>query len=164
MTTEERISMINSKREQINAKEKADAMTEDFLRENLIREIRSMRVRIMGVIETGNALKKNGFLDYDGWKDERLKKFGYDGAIVAEGFYHHVGLMTRGGRAILNVGFRCGGACGAYDFWTDGDSVLSIHERDGYTQKVPIAHLKQFLREFPLFESAFYAWVDANMA
>lgn len=172
MTTNERINMISNKRNQLDAKAKADTMTEDFLRENLSEQIRELKDRIQNVLAVGNALRENGFLAYNGWnsKDERLLPYGYNGAFLAEGIYHHVGFMSdyRNPRLlakypISSLGIRMGGACGAYDLWTDGEFISSVHESNKSIRPVPVEHLKQFLREFPKFEAAFYAWVDANM-
>lgn len=169
MTTSERLAMINAKRNSINNAETAKKNAEDELRSQLISQILDMGERIENVIAIGNALKDNGFLFVNiSRNDERLKPYGYGNSVVAEGIYHHVGLMARHLKRSTNsveyIGIIMGGACGEYDFVTDGTTVKSVHEQTKMTKPVPISHLKQFLAEFPVYEKALYAWVDATMA
>lgn len=176
MNTNERINMISAKRNELNGEAKAKANAEDKLRQELIDVVRSWHDRIADVIAVGCALQDNDFLEqkhrFD--RDRRLQRYGYDGAIIAEGFYHHVGFMMRM-RCNTHehpewIGIRMGGACGCYDFYTNGIDVLSIHEDSAIwsaslqkRQPVPIAHLQKFINEFPVYEKALYAWVDAGM-
>lgn len=167
MTTEERISMITAKRNQLDNAENAKKTAENQMRESLKNEIYSMRERIENVISIGNALNANGFLRTKGFKsdDNRLKPYGYDGSVIAEGICHHVGFMETDNKSFKFLGIDMGGACGVYDFITDGRIIVSVHESTGkHNPIVPIAHLKKFLAEFPKFESALYAWIDSEMA
>lgn len=176
MNTNERINMISAKRNELNAEATAKINAEDKLRQELIDVVRSLHDRIADVISVGCALQDNDFLEqkhmFD--RDRRLQRYGYDGAIIAEGFYHHVGFMMRKGCNTHEhpewVGIRMGGACGCYDFYTNGIDVLSIHEDSAIwsaslqkRKPVPIAHLQKFINEFPVYEKALYAWVDAGM-
>lgn len=171
MTTEERISMISAKRVNIDNAETAKKNAEDVLRSQLIAQVLDMGERIANIIAIGNALKENGFL-YSSTMfnrdDNRLHKYGYEHAVLADGITHHTGLFGRclqySKKPIEYMGIEMGGYCGTYDFVTDGTTVKSVHEKTKQTQEVPIKHLRQFLAEFPVYEKAFYAWVDANMA
>lgn len=170
MNTSERINSIFAKRNELNNDAQTKALAEDELRQELMDAVRSLHDRIADVLAVGKALQENGFLEarrmFD--RDRRLIPYGYDGGIIAEGFYHHVGFMMRKGCNTHEhpewVGIRMGGACGSYDFYTDGVDVLSI-QQDTHVQQesVPIRHIQQFLNEFPVFEKALYAWVDAGM-
>lgn len=170
MNTSERINSIFAKRNELNNDAQTKALAEDKLRQELIDVVRSLHDRIADVIAVGCALQDNDFLEqkhmFD--RDRRLQRYGYDGAIIAEGIYHHVGFMMRKGCNTHEhpewIGIRMGGACGCYDFYTDGVDVLSVHEETRLQKyDVPISHLREFINEFPVFEQALYAWVDAGM-
>lgn len=171
MTTEERISMISAKRVNINNAEIAKKNAEEILRSQLIAKVLDMGKRIESIIAIGNALKENGFL-YSSTMlnrdDNRLHPYGYEHEVLADGFTHHTGLFGRcleySTKSIEYMGIEMGGACGMYDFVTDGTTVKSVHKKTKQTQEIPVRHLQQFLAEFPVYEKAFYAWVDANMA
>ena len=174
MNCEERIKAISAKRESIARAESEKLVAEDLERDRLIAEVKSMRNRIQDVIAVGNSLKENNFLYLKSVlsEDRRLSKYGYDGGVVADGIHHHTGLMAgyehRSEPTIKWVGIRMGGACGSYDFYTDGYVVKSVLDSGSRThsnssrweQDVPIKHLKWFLEEFPVFEAALYAWID----
>ena len=168
MTLQEHLNMINAKREQINGVEDAKRIAEIEQREQLDTDIQKMRERIENVIAVGNALKKNGFIHDPGRKDKRLEKYGYPGEIVAEGINHHVGLIApfyvkRKTEDYEYIGIIMGGACGKYNFYTNGTDILSTHEDTGRYQEPPITHLKQFVDEFPKYETALYAWIEDTM-
>ena len=167
MTTSERIAMINAKRTSINNAEAEKKNAQELLRSQLIAEVLSMRERIESVIAVGNALKEARLLQKNGWsEDKRLRPYGYEHEVIADGVTHHVGLWDYGpsNAEIRYVGIAMGGYCGNYDFVTDGVSVVSRYRTQGHiTQPVPVAHLQQFLKEFPEYEKAFYAWVDETM-
>ena len=175
MNTNDMLAKIEAKRNQLDTEAAAQRNTEAISRKKLEAEIMELWERIENIIEVGNALKKNGFLynketiQYH-HEDARLKPYGYEGAVIAEGIHHHVGFMVDrtnymdyfySPAPIEYLGIRMGGACGDYDFYTNGMSICSVHEKDGRKQSVPIKHMEKFLREFPQFESAFYAWVEA---
>lgn len=168
MTLQERLNMINAKREQINGVEDAKRIAEIEQREQLDTDIQKMRERIENVIAVGNALKKNGFIYDPGRKDKRLEKYGYPAGIVADGISHHVGLMEpyrvkRKEDDYEYIGILMGGACGSFNFYTDGRFIYSAHEATGRYQEPPIAHMKQFVEEFPKYETALYAWIEETM-
>jgi len=170
MNTADMISGIAAKRVQMSDAAAAKKLAEQEKRNALIAQVRGLKDRIADLIAVGNALRDNGFLYLDRFdrKDTRLEKYGYRGAVVADGIYHDTGFMAgygcRNADAIKWLGIRMGGACGSFDFYTDGVTVKSVHEDDGKrTQDVPVSHLEQFLREFPAFEHAVYAWVNAEL-
>ena len=108
--------------------------------------------------------------------DVKLGKYGYDGSIVAEGFYHYVGFMGRGRvNPITAVGIYNGGACGPYDFYAavgyDQNSIdfYLLHEKNTTAEEEgpkPVKDtymLEKFADQFPKFEHAFYAWIEDGM-
>jgi len=181
MNTNDLVSKIAAKRERLDSAENTKLCAEIEKRNALIAQICGMKDRIESILEVGNTLKENGFLYWHEdtlahGNDNRLKKYGYNGAVVAEGIHHHVGFdavfLRRTDRRIEWLAIRMGGCCGNYDFYTDGVTVKSELDscekkytpQSKWEQDVPISHLEQFLREFPAFESAVYAWVDAEFS
>ena len=62
------------------------------------------------------------------------------------------------------LGINGGGACGAYDFRTDGAKVFSVNENNPLDITSPsVGHMERFLKTFDSFESAFYAYVDKTI-
>lgn len=156
----DRVALIVKKKEEINLDAEQKRKDEENERQRLVGQILSFGDRIQELLRVGIALKNNGFLKNHSWaKDQHLKPYGYDYEMVAEGFYHHVGFSPEGNRLKILMG----GACGSYDFDTDGKTVSSRNPRNGATQPVPIHHLQQFLKEFPVFEQAVYKWIDGGM-
>ena len=99
---------------------------------------------------------------------------GYDTYdFCADGFYHHVGFMEckkghwyRGENKynkIKYLGIDNGGACGVYDFYTNGDVTFFKHEETGEVKEAYLGNMKEFLNEFDKFEAAFYKWIDSLM-
>jgi len=83
---------------------------------------------------------------------------------VADGIRHGVGFMNRGGypkETIKYVGFYAGGACGKWDFYTDGTTTFCRNEDDFYkTRKPNFIECQKFLNMFGQFKNAFYKWFD----
>ena len=184
MTTSERINKIANKRTRIDKEELDKKSAEQLNREQLTKEICDMGERIRAIIDVGNALLENDLLYKKGCSgkyiipsDEagydrynRLSPYGYSGSPVADGIYHKVGFihdrrfldsLDEKIQPIQFIGIEMGGACGEFNFLTDGVRVIS--ESETKSQPVPVKHLEKFLKEFPLFESALYAWIDATM-
>lgn len=157
----DRVALIEKKKIDLDLAAEQKRKATENERQRLVCQILSLGDRIGELLRVGIALNANGFLQKNhSWaKDERLKSYGYNYEMVSEGFYHHVGFSPVGNRLKILMG----GACGNYDFETDGMTVSSRNPRNGATQPVPIDHLKQFLKEFPVFEQAVYKWIDGGM-
>ena len=176
---EKRIAAITGKRASLDDADAKKKQEQENRTQDLIDEIISMGDRIKAVIEIGKHLQRNHLLPKEGWDsyDKPLKKYGYDGAMRAEGIYHHVGFMARYSRVwaddsepVCYLGIENGGANGKWDFYTDGTEVFHMHEKDydhksevRPTKTPSIYDLEKFVREFPKFESALYAWIDNGM-
>ena len=89
--------------------------------------------------------------------------------FMADGFYHALGFSCEreAGRKEYTgtaLAIYAGGACGPWDFFFDGDEAWLRHNR---THEYNLDHvammtdMERFLSEFPVFESAFYKWVDS---
>ena len=170
MTTEERIAIIQNKAKKDYERKNAKKTAEENLRQNMADEIRKLADRIEAIITLANTCVANGVeipedrgvgRDYNSGE-----KYGYPHEFIAEGIYHHTGLLrtwgcyTKGTYEYL--GINNGGACGVWDFWTDGHDVWAVHERDSNNITVPrIEDMEQFLKEFPVFEAAFLKWIDS---
>lgn len=131
--------------------------------EVLVAKIRALKPRIYELLDTANACMQNGieinkyggsfYRDYDSYEK---------GTFVTNSISHRLGFVNpRKGEGICFLGINAGGACGSWDFRTDGVDVFSADERNRSITSAPlIKHMKHFLNDFDKFESAFYSYVD----
>ena len=134
--------------------------------DNLIAQIRALKPRIDELLATGMACVKNGIQisSYDKYLYRDLDSY-EKGTFVTNGISHHLGFVQdRGVYNFSVLGIDNGGACGDYDFRTDGYKAYSVHERNNTDIKEPrIIDMEHFLREFDKFESSFYSYVDREI-
>lgn len=138
--------------------------------ESLVQQIRALKPRIDELLAVGNACLGNGIeLDYYGACFDRSADSYERGTFITNSISHRVGfvrdwgLYDRGHHQFTMLGINNGGACGHYDFRTDGERVYFVNEDDRTDVKnssFKIGDLKGFLQKFDVFESAFYAYVD----
>ena len=169
MTTEERIAIIRNKAKR-DEEEYIEAISaEERQRNELIAQVNNLNKRIEALITLANECVNNGIgipeRDHDFGSYDTAKKYGYDAEFIAEGIRHHTGFIRtwpwyKTGNFVW-VGIENGGACGCYDFYTNGDEVFSIHEENHSKEKPRIRDMQKFLKEFPVFEKAFYNWIDS---
>ena len=179
---EKRIAAINGKRAILDDVAAKKQQEEKEKTERLIAAVVSMGDRIAELIEIGNHILNNGLFPNEtgvgccGFHAV-LEKHGYNGTFHASGIAHHVGFMVkhdwqgvRRDKPIRYIGIKNGGANGKWDFYTDGTEVFHMHEWDydhqyeNRPRKTPsIYDLEKFIRDFPKFESALYAWIDNGM-
>ena len=122
--------------------------------DELIGKVQELRPRIEELIETANVCVENGIpLSNQYW--------GYKERLITDSYYHTVGLVQNwANKKFYYVGFDGGGACGKYDFRTDGFDVFDEDE-DTREPKLPSKkHLTKFLERYDEFETKFYAYVD----
>lgn len=173
MDLKERLAIIEKKAK--NDKEKAaekEKSVQDKTQEALCK-VESLKSRIEDVITVANKCIEEGIeLPYA----SETSKFGYgDGYhsydFFSDGIHHHVGLMSSVLRGcyreissypkIEYLGIVEGGACGIWDFYTNGTKTFLKHEKDGSIKGAELKYLNDFLNEFDIFEKAFYKWVDS---
>ena len=170
MTTEERMAIIcnKAKKDADEATRKANEMLAK--RDKLKGQVCDLENRIYNMMMLANACIDNK-VEIPGsgyqWSShhDAAKKYGYDADFLAEGIRHHTGfickLAERGKRHFKYIGIKNGGYCGKWDFYTDGREVFSIHEENGSYAEPRICDMEQFLKEFPVFEQAFYNWIES---
>ncbi len=127
-----------------------------FETQDLIEQIQALKPRIDELIVTGNACKENG-IEMTG------QAFGGHEGYDTHQFYtncwsHLVGFVGTRDSKITLLGIDAGGACGNWNFRTDGDKVYSVYGKE--TQGPSVDDMKKFLKKFDEFESSFYAYVD----
>ena len=160
-----RIKMIEAKRAYLNKDAEEKAAAEIKLRQNLIDQIHQRCARIQDVLAIARALVDNKFiLPYRRNGIAPLEKYGYPYGVMADGFDHGLGIWTDTCHSTYDLAILMGGACGRYDFHTDGYSIESYDPQTQASQPVPTRHLQMFINEFDKFEKAFYAWVDDTMS
>ena len=155
MTTEERMEIIKNKAKQIANAEKSAAAKEAMEHEELTVRIRELFDRIQDILALANACDTNKIkMPKDG------RRYGYEYSFVAEGLHHRTGLIRCDGE-YKYVGIENGGACGEFDFRTDGNQCYAVHESNqGIKRKARIYDMQKFLEDFPVFEEAFLKWID----
>ena len=167
MTTEERIMIIKN-RAQKNIDDEMKRLDDEMKRLNKLEEcISEMTDRIKTIITLANTCLESGIKipetkfsqSYDAGK-----KYGYPHEFIAEGIRHHTGLIrpNRTSNRYKYIGIENGGACGRYDFWTDGNDIWAVHECNR-NDKQPARErdMEQFIKEFPVFEEAFLNFIDS---
>ena len=122
----------------------------------LVEEIKTLKPRIKELIEVGNACLVNGIpLTGQAWGGHE----GYDThQFITNCWSHLVGFVQNGKSAIFELGINAGGACGNWNFRTDGDNVYDV---DGdNVREASLEHLQKFMNNFDKFEKSFYEYVD----
>lgn len=132
--------------------------------------IYSLRYRIDKILETANACIQ---YDIPIWKDTmniHVEAKYENGCFETDGIYHQLGLIN-----IHNkhgdpkpekyewIGYQMGGACGCYDFWTNGRECYDVNEnnRDDKNIYPALKHMEKFERDFENFEKKFFAYIDS---
>ena len=126
--------------------------------ESYIKQIRELKPRIDELLTVGNAcLKHNIPLTGQAWGGHE----GYDThQFFTNCWSHLVGFVHNKDNSITHLGIFAGGACGSYDFYTDG---FEVYDRCGKTGEIVtpnVWHLKRFVAEFDKFENELYKYVD----
>lgn len=163
MTKEDRLAIIRGKAEKDKQAQLDAKKAEDALRELLVKQIDDLTERIETVLVLANECLKNGVKIPEGKfsKYDSGKQYGYPYEFIAEGIYHHTGIIKCGDK-FTHLGINNGGACGCYDFWTNGISTFSVHEnRRNDIQPPRIKDMEKFLEEFDIFEKGFLNFIDS---
>lgn len=159
-----RIEAMKKYREEENRKAEEKAKTEARELERSIELVKRFKPRIEKLLETANECEKYGIcIDKYGAGFNRSLDSWEKGTFVSNSISHKlgfIGYMTDKGKEYLMLGIKAGGACGCYDFITNGNLVLSEHEKTKAVSAPLQKHLKQFLQDFDKFESKFYEYVD----
>ena len=146
--------------------------------DSLALEIYDLSERIRSVLEVGTYCQAKQITIPSRYNEERwtAQKHGYgtgDYGFIADGIAHHVGFFQRGERGkICGLAIVNGGACGPWTFRVNSDDeslFYWVHEdqrnHPGITNCPPVPRslrdMEYFIKEFPLFEAAFYSWVDS---
>jgi len=132
----------------------------------LIAQIQALKPRIDELIATGNAcLESNIPLTGQAWG--AVENYGTN-QFFTNSWSHLVGFVGNPNRKPCHIeflGINAGGACGVYNFRTDGTRVFSVDEsRPGDITEPSIGHMQRFLNSFDEFESAFFSYVDQVVA
>lgn len=126
--------------------------------EELTEKIKALKPRIKELIDVGNACLVNGIaITGQAWGGHE----GYDThQFITNCWSHLVGFVQSGKSAIFEMGIDAGGACGKWDFRTDGDRVYDVHEETKEHRGASLEHMQKFINRFDEFEESFYRYVD----
>ena len=176
MLIEERLSMIERK-----AAFDRDIETEKQNRkqkelEAALAEVKKLELRIKGLLQIANKCIEEGVPFPSATETQ---KFGYGKGydsynFIADGINHDVGFMdartnARSGGVVQSgelhyLGINNGGFMGKWDFYTNGEETFVQHEDTKKRRELnsdDIELIKPFLKEFDVFENAFYKWIDS---
>lgn len=175
MTKEERMAKIQTKaaNDKKAEEEKRNAAKREY--ERLAAEIAGLYDRVNDILDVVNACIANGVTvpfhkEYGG--NERYGENAKSG-FFADGIIHNVGFDRRQccgeSKKILRLSIENGGANGPYNFFVDGEDFYWRHEDREVRRREEICRepkswkydMEKFIKEFPLFEAAFYSWVDS---
>lgn len=129
--------------------------------DELANQICQLKPRIDELIATANACISNQIeINQYNRSGVRSEDCYERGTFVTNSISHRVGfVVNRDG--LYELGINAGGACGSWNFRTNGSYVQSVLETDWNTRSAPlIKHMEAFLSQFDVFEKAFYAYVD----
>ena len=161
-----RLDRLGAYKDNAAALKAAEEQKKQDKTQELIGKIKALKPRIDELIATGNACLESGIpMTGKAWGGHE----GYDThQFFTNSWSHLVGFVGRPGfqdfAGITMLGINAGGACGSYDFRTDGVRVFSVNERNPMDVKGPdIGYMQRFLDRFDAFESAFYAYVDKEL-
>lgn len=167
MTLQERMALIEGKAAADRKAEEDKQAAEERRTADALAKVKALTPRIQALIALGNKCIEQG-VEFPA--SSETVKFGYGHgynsySFLADGFYHHLGFMdvnrNRKQSTIKYLGFDEGGACGSWDFYTNGEETFLRHEKDKDLKKEPkYPFIEDFLKEFDSFESAFYKWID----
>ncbi len=132
---------------------------EDQEKKSLVEQIQQLKPRIDQLLEIGNACRDAQIpLTGRAWGSRE----GYDtNQFVTNSWSHLVGFVDHGTYyPLTQLGINGGGACGVWNFRTNGVQVYEEHEHTTETLEPQIGHMKRFLNEFDKFEKSFYDYVD----
>ena len=132
-------------------------------------KVEKLSDRVADILAIANECKRSGVkiperTVYD-HEYASAKKYGYDAEFICEGIRHHVGLHDRGGNnkydciAILN-----GGANGDINLKVTDEDIWGVYDEGdmrGQRTQPRTEDMLKFAREFPVFEAAFYKWLDS---
>lgn len=154
-----RIDNIKKYAEQELNNAKNIAIQEQHTRETLIAQIQALKPRIAELIETAQACVENGIYLF-GNENSRTGNVWHKIGFIADHTYHKTGFLRSADekKEFVCMGILAGGACGNWNFATDGDVVRDYYRDE--TQEPSLEHLQQFVDEFDDFEETFYAYVD----
>lgn len=170
---ERRLSIVERKAhiDKVNEEERQRVLKNDT--QQAIISIKALEPRISALIEIANKCIEEGIEFPSATETE---KFGYGKGynsydFFADGINHHVGFMNgkRGfwytGESKYNkieyLGIDEGGFCGVWDFYTNGKEIFLKHESEHTVKDAELKYIKDFLKEFDEFETAFYKWIDS---
>jgi hypothetical protein len=159
MTLQEMLGILDARAKADADEEYKKDQAEENARRTLIARIQEIKPRIQDLITAANRCKELGIeIPAD------TKKYGYGQGsfgFIADGFYHKVGFMSKNKCPIEYIGFLAGGACGHWDFYTNGDLTFVLHDDNKATKEANSRQMQKFLNNFELFEKAFHKWIKS---
>lgn len=148
------------------AAKKAAALADET--ESLKRVIRAYKSRIADLCSVANYARDHGGINFN--KGGYGGYEGYDtGMFMSNSWSHLVGFLDN--TPIVWLGIMAGGACGDWNFMTDGDTIVDYCKTIDYSsdpdglvrfvkQEPSLDHLRRFVTDFPKFEEEFYKYIE----
>lgn len=146
----EKIKKVKARKDD-EARQKEDAYQE------VISQVEALTPRIERILKLANALKEN---------DIEIKSFSKE-SILADGYYHQVGLMRTKKNKFEYIGRYNGGFCGRDDLYTNGKKTFCC-DNDWEYQDITKAEkyrasdyaIARLIEDFDEFEKKFYKFIE----
>ena len=156
MTLAERKQLIDCKVKRDNDKKVSEAARESTAIENYTNQILEWKPRIDELIDLANYAREN---DISLGKahigsNRQCYECGY---FYSDGISHLVGFIND--PVIKELGIIAGGACGQWNFYTDGEFIYEENGK-GEKREPQLSHLEKFVKNFLEFEEEFYKYID----
>lgn len=162
MTLQERLDKLENVKAREERLKIEEAERKEKERLGYVARVKELNPKIKEILTVANKCVELG-IQFPSASETRQYGYGEEKwSFEADGFYHHVGFeRTKKGKQITFLKIENGGACGPYDFYVNESEMFLLHESTDTDKKPDITNMKKFLKEFDLFEAAFYKWIDS---
>lgn len=153
------LGKIETYKTKTTEKAEQERIAAETYRQSLYYKVWAMKPAINDLITVAKAAQEAGISLAVGWMVDKT----YDnGDFFTDATTHKIGFARapHENKKIIGVGFEGGGCCGSCDFFTDGSIICDKNRDDGRnTREASTEHLERFIKKFPEFEKAFYAYI-----
>lgn len=156
-----RIEKIRKYREKKDAENLALEKSKQAEAEALEARIRGLKPRIEELIATANACRENGIDINKYGKTLKARDDDYLGTFITNSESHRLGFVDVPYECeILWMGINGGKEDSDFHFRTNGNKIINT-DNNNFLFEPSIDYMTIFLRDFSIFEEAFYEYVDS---
>lgn len=149
--------ILLEKIKKVKARKDDEARQKEESYQAAISQVEALTPRIERILKLANVLKEN---------DIEIKSFSKE-SILADGYYHEVGLMRTKDNKFEYIGRYSGGACGRDDLYTNGKKTFCCDNDWEYhditkAEKYRASEyaMGRLIEDFDEFEKKFYKFIE----